>query len=149
MLGLRQIFPGSANALREPTSLHEVRSHVPACGCMPWLLTWRTYATQSAFCLALLRARSACGRSAAKALLCKQRDHFTCQICGINFGALYGALGEGLADAHHLKPLDSQPDRTKTQMKDLITVCPNCHRVLHLPKVGGRVQKVKKAFTRN
>jgi 5-methylcytosine-specific restriction protein A len=68
---------------------------------------------------------------------------------GINLGALYGALGEGVADAHHLKPLASKPEKTKTQLKDLITVCPNCHRVLHLPKAGGSIQKVKKAFTGN
>lgn len=70
-------------------------------------------------------------RSQFLARRCKERDKFVCQVCGFKFVDLYGALGEGFAEAHHIVALASLPDEVKTALEDLITVCSNCHRMLH------------------
>jgi 5-methylcytosine-specific restriction endonuclease McrA len=53
-----------------------------------------------------------------------------CQVpgCRFDFQRIYGKLGDGYAEVHHLKPLRN---RTKTLLKDLAVVCANCHRMIH------------------
>lgn len=71
-------------------------------------------------------------RSRYLALECKRRDHYTCQICEKTFSEVYGEkLGAGFAEAHHIKPLARAAKNAKTKLEDLITVCSNCHRMLH------------------
>jgi 5-methylcytosine-specific restriction endonuclease McrA len=71
-------------------------------------------------------------RSRYLALECKRRDQYECQVCKMTFSAVYGKeLGEGFAEAHHVKPLAGAPKNAKTKLVDLITVCSNCHRMLH------------------
>lgn len=71
-------------------------------------------------------------RSRYLALECKRRDHYKCQVCGMTFLAIYGkGLGDDFAEAHHIKPLADAPRNAKTKLEDLVTVCSNCHRMLH------------------
>jgi 5-methylcytosine-specific restriction endonuclease McrA len=71
-------------------------------------------------------------RSRYLALECKRRDHYKCQVCEMTFSAFYGkALGDEFAEAHHIKPLAGAPKNAKTKLENLITVCSNCHRMLH------------------
>ncbi|MGD0036759.1 MAG: HNH endonuclease [Bacteroidota bacterium] len=70
-------------------------------------------------------------RSLKLALIAKVRDGFTCRICDFNFVETYGELGRGYAEAHHVVALSSLRKEIQTRVKDLITVCPNCHRVLY------------------
>lgn len=71
-------------------------------------------------------------RSGYLALQCKERDGFRCRVCKRTCGRLYGEeLGEACVEAHHLKPLGQQGNKVHTELKDLITVCANCHRALH------------------
>ena len=35
------------------------------------------------------------------------------------------------AEAHHLRPLSKKRAKEKTRLEDLVTVCSNCHRMLH------------------
>ena len=70
-------------------------------------------------------------RSQRLSLLAKTRDGFTCKICVFNFAEIYGDVGRGFAEAHHLIPLSKLRTGVKTNVKDLITVCSNCHRMLH------------------
>jgi 5-methylcytosine-specific restriction endonuclease McrA len=63
---------------------------------------------------------------------CKIRDDYECQVCRMRFEDVYGTkLGSGFAEAHHKTPLGMQPDKVMTHLEDLITVCANCHRMLH------------------
>ena len=53
-------------------------------------------------------------------------------ICGFDFGEVYGDLGKGFIEVHHIKPLASQNEELRINPdKDLICVCANCHRMLH------------------
>ncbi|MEO6787863.1 MAG: HNH endonuclease [Chthoniobacteraceae bacterium] len=78
----------------------------------------------------------------------KRRDSFTCQVCRISFVELYGELGRGFAEAHHIIPLSSLRARAVTKLSDLITVCANCHRMLHR-SVATDVRRLKRLFTWN
>lgn len=87
-------------------------------------------------------------RAGKLASLAKIRDEFTCQICRINFGRLYGRVGRGFAEAHHRIPLSSPRATKKTRIEDLVTVCANCHRMLHrLSPVVDGVTKLLDLFT--
>lgn len=61
----------------------------------------------------------------------KIRDAFTCRVCDFNFNETYGHLGRGVAEAHHIISLSSLKRKVTTTTNDLITVCANCHRILH------------------
>jgi 5-methylcytosine-specific restriction endonuclease McrA len=71
-------------------------------------------------------------RSPKLAKACKQRDGFRCRVCEQTFEEIYGDLGRGFAESHHLYPLSRKKNSTKTSVDDLVTVCANCHRMLHL-----------------
>jgi 5-methylcytosine-specific restriction endonuclease McrA len=70
-------------------------------------------------------------RSSRLARMAKTRDGFTCQVCQFNFAERYGELGRGFAEAHHKTQLSKLKDGIPTRLADLITVCSNCHRILH------------------
>jgi predicted HNH restriction endonuclease len=44
---------------------------------------------------------------------------------------LYGEFGHEFAEAHHIIPLSRLKGPVMTTVDDLITVCANCHRMLH------------------
>jgi len=72
-------------------------------------------------------------RSPSLAKACKRRDGFRCQVCKMTFAEVYGEkLGAEFAESHHLHPLSQKRANQKTCLKDLVTVCANCHRMLHL-----------------
>jgi HNH endonuclease len=62
------------------------------------------------------------------ALRCKQRDGFRCQVCTLRFEEWYGV---SCVEAHHKVPLSKLKRPKAAHEDDLITVCPNCHRMLH------------------
>lgn len=61
------------------------------------------------------------------------RIHGTkCMICGFDYEKVYGELGKGYIEVHHIKPLSSQNEEVNVNPDtDLICVCANCHRMLH------------------
>jgi len=64
----------------------------------------------------------------------KIRDGYKCQICGMTFEKVYGAIGQEFAEAHHRIPLSRLKGKVHTTINDLVTVCSNCHRMLHKMK---------------
>ena len=63
---------------------------------------------------------------------CIEYHGSSCLICGLNFGDVYGALGEGFIHVHHLRPLHTiRKDYIVDYKNDLIPVCPNCHAMIH------------------
>lgn len=53
---------------------------------------------------------------------CYKRDNYTCQLCSVRGGVLH---------AHHIIPWSVSKDDS---MDNLITLCPKCHRKMHIPK---------------
>jgi len=57
-----------------------------------------------------------------------------CEICAFNFKEIYGEAGAGFIEAHHLKPISEMEEGEQTNIKDIMLVCSNCHRMLHRHK---------------
>jgi hypothetical protein len=68
------------------------------------------------------------------ATLRKQKDNYVCQVCGFHYPQKYGLLGDDFSEAHHIVPLAKNDKQRTSTIKDLITVCANCHRMLHRMK---------------
>lgn len=58
---------------------------------------------------------------------------YSCQVCSINFGELYGEIGKDYIEAHHLTPLASLKGQkiAMRPKKDFAVLCANCHRMIH------------------
>lgn len=54
-----------------------------------------------------------------------------CEVCAFDFVTVYGAIGQGFAECHHLVPLSELSDSRKTRLSDLAILCANCHRMIH------------------
>jgi len=54
-----------------------------------------------------------------------------CEVCGFDFKAAYGDLGERYIEVHHTKPVHTLLIGSKTKLKDLALLCANCHRMAH------------------
>ena len=78
-----------------------------------------------------LRLHSGHDRNKVMAQKCKERDSHICRICGLRYDRLYGPLGKGFAECHHIRALHTLKENEPTNLDDLITVCANCHRMLH------------------
>lgn len=65
-----------------------------------------------------------------------------CEVpgCGFDFEAIYGELGAGFAEVHHLRALAEMDGPVETTLADLAVVCANCHRMIHL---GGACRQLK------
>ncbi len=70
-------------------------------------------------------------RSKFLATRCKIRDKYQCKVCNFRFEDDYGIYGADFAEAHHTTALSLLEEGVKTRLDDLITVCANCHRMLH------------------
>ncbi|MGW2177814.1 HNH endonuclease [Streptomyces sp. NPDC001732] len=53
-----------------------------------------------------------------------------CSVCDFRFEQVYGALGEGYIEVHHVLPLHLSGPR-ETRLEDLAFLCANCHRMCH------------------
>lgn len=73
----------------------------------------------------------------------KAKDNYTCQICGFHFEL----NGKKIIECHHLKPL-SEGEVRITNINDLISVCPTCHRIIHLRKPPFESGEVKKLINK-
>lgn len=60
----------------------------------------------------------------------RNNDTLSCEVCSFDFVEVYGKLGEGFIEAHHIKP-HAEQGRRKIRVSDFSLVCPNCHRMLH------------------
>ncbi|WP_431027040.1 HNH endonuclease [Lysinibacillus sp. LZ02] len=66
-----------------------------------------------------------------KKQIAMQDGKLNCEVCGFDFKARYGELGEGYIECHHIKPISVYTEEEVTTVDDLVLVCSNCHRMLH------------------
>jgi 5-methylcytosine-specific restriction endonuclease McrA len=90
-------------------------------------------------------------RNRAIVAKCKDRDKYTCRACGYKLEI----EGRFVIECHHLNPL-SVVGEGVVSVKDLVSLCPTCHRVAHtkktpIPLVELRVivKKAKKRIYEN
>ncbi|MDD2869814.1 HNH endonuclease [Neomegalonema sp.] len=71
-------------------------------------------------------------RSEKARAACVAHHQPICQACRFDFGATYGAHGEGFIHVHHLKPLSEIGEAYEVDpVEDLVPLCPNCHAMIH------------------
>lgn len=61
----------------------------------------------------------------------KKTGALRCEVCDFDFFKVYGVLGKGFIECHHLIPLSELDGERKTKLSELAIVCANCHRMLH------------------
>jgi len=55
-----------------------------------------------------------------------------CKICGFDFAVTYGRFAMNCVEVHHIEGLAGAGKLgVTTSLKDVLVVCPNCHRALH------------------
>ncbi|MCW1755047.1 HNH endonuclease [Rhizobium acaciae] len=72
--------------------------------------------------------------------------HFglSCTVCEVNFGAVYGALGDGYIHVHHIKPIHLCGGEYEVDpIKDLVPVCANCHAMIHRRRIPLTVDELR------
>ena len=74
---------------------------------------------------------------------CAARDNYTCRVCGFNFEENYGERGKEFIEVHHLKLLSSYDNEHDIELDDLISLCSNCHSMIHL---GGDLKTPNELF---
>ncbi len=71
-------------------------------------------------------------RSPINRQACITAQGTSCKVCGISMEDMYGELGKGFIEVHHLTPLSENPGvRPINPSVDLVPICPNCHRMIH------------------
>ena len=94
-----------------------------------------------------LRERSPVATRRKKEKVHRDMGRLTCEACGFDFLEVYGELGEGFAECHHLIPLSQLPGHRITRLADLSIVCANCHRMLHRSKKWLNVVALRDVIT--
>ena len=71
-------------------------------------------------------------RSPANRLRCLQYWGRTCWVCDFDFSSVYGNLGAGFIEVHHLTPLATAEGPVEIDpTRDLVPLCSNCHSMVH------------------
>ena len=71
-------------------------------------------------------------RSRINRAICLDYYGFTCRGCGLLMNNMYGPLGDGVINVHHLVPISEMgSSKVIDPINDLIPLCPNCHTIVH------------------
>jgi 5-methylcytosine-specific restriction protein A len=80
---------------------------------------------------------------------CLKHYGYSCQICGFDFEKVYGPVGKGIINVHHIVPISEIKKEYKIDpVKDLIPICPNCHALIHSRREMFTIEEIK-SFLRN
>jgi len=72
----------------------------------------------------------------------------SCKACGFNFQEKYGTLGEEYIVVHHVVPVSQMGNGYRVDpAKDLVTLCANCHAMVHREDPPLSVEKLKQILT--
>lgn len=67
-----------------------------------------------------------------------------CDVCGFSFVEVYGELGKGFIEAHHVIPISSMNEGQETDIKDIALICSNCHSMIHRYEPWLKIDELKK-----
>jgi hypothetical protein len=60
----------------------------------------------------------------------------------------YGPIGRGFIEAHHVEAIGLREGNTTTNIRDLIPVCSNCHRMMHRKVPPYKVEEIASLMSR-
>ncbi len=81
-----------------------------------------------------LRLHRRIERNLTAANAAKRHHGSRCQACDVDLGELYGPIGQGYIEAHHLRPISTLEEGVVVRYDvatDFAVLCPNCHRMIH------------------
>jgi predicted HNH restriction endonuclease len=61
-----------------------------------------------------------------------KRDNYSCMVCDFNFLRFYGHIGTNIGEIHLIQQVSIINKNKVHKLSDFITICPNCHRIIHL-----------------
>lgn len=71
-------------------------------------------------------------RSLLNRAICIEIHGSKCMVCGFDFEKIYGDIGAGFIEIHHLEPVSGLGEDTLIDPEtDLVPLCSNCHRMAH------------------
>jgi len=71
-------------------------------------------------------------RSTKSRQKCIEYHGTNCSVCKMSFSQVYGKIGKGYTQVHHLLPLSQMNNEYEINpARDLVPVCPNCHAMIH------------------
>ncbi|WP_376089033.1 hypothetical protein ACE7GA_17230 [Roseomonas sp. CCTCC AB2023176] len=71
---------------------------------------------------------------------------WACCVCSFDFEEAYGLIGRGYIEAHHTRPIAGMAEGDETDIRSLVGVCSNCHRMLHRVAPPLRVEELREAL---
>lgn len=88
-------------------------------------------------------------RRAKIRLVLRQSGHLRCEVpaCSFDFEEVYGELGRGYAQVHHLAPLAATDRPRMTPLRELRVVCANCHSMIHRGGACRSLAEVERAIS--
>lgn len=90
-----------------------------------------------------VRERSPRLRKRKKAEALRKHGRLACEACGFDFATTYGGLGTGFIECHHAVPVSEMQPGAVTQLKDVVLLCSNCHRMVHRKRPWLKVGAIK------
>ncbi len=84
----------------------------------------------------------------------KERDGYRCVVCELYFPDRYPGIGEKFIEAHHVNPLSERPEREwsqelKTAPDDVVSLCSNCHRMVHRKRPALSVSELRAIYQKS
>ena len=78
---------------------------------------------------------------------CLEHYGYDCSVCGFNFANVYGDIGNGYINVHHIKPLSEIGEEYELDpIGDLRPVCPNCHAMIHTKAPPYSIEEVAEYY---
>lgn len=62
----------------------------------------------------------------------RRHGKLCCEACGFDFASRYGTRGADFIECHHTQPIALLKPGETTKLDDLILLCANCHRIVHV-----------------
>ena len=79
---------------------------------------------------------------------CIARHGVNCAVCGMNFESIYGVIGSGYIQVHHLVAIASIGKQYAVDPeRDLRPVCANCHAMLHTSNPPLTIEELERSLT--
>ena len=99
---------------------------------------------------AQLRFHKRTERNQKLAKKAKEHHGYVCQACGFDFVAVYGVIGEGFIEAHHLTPIAELKGKAVNldPKTDFAVLCSNCHRMIHKSNHVGSIEQFREVHLR-
>jgi predicted HNH restriction endonuclease len=76
---------------------------------------------------------------------CLEHWGYSCVVCGIEFGEIYGPDFMNFIHVHHVEPVASKKKAYRlSPVRDMRPICPNCHAVAHRSEPPFSVADIKR-----